>query len=309
MKGHDFIIGNIVEYIQIVYKIYKQENVCWFRGQPDATYHLIQSLYRNQLLRCDATEAYVCSINTSHRSIPFRFKNDPIKILEEFKKRGTPFLEKMPQNNFEWLVLLQHYGGITQLLDWTKNPLIALYFAINSPGKNDFNEYNDEYDIEESIDYIIKNAIENSKYMNTYDFIHKKYNEYKVIYIINPIKINQLIGKSDGINNNAGILDSNNIADLEIINKYIEFNGFCNFPVCVNSPINNKRAYIQGSRFTLHGIYVDSLDWFTNMRENIYKIYIDVNKIQSIKIELNDLFGIDRAYVFQDITNLISSLY
>jgi hypothetical protein len=45
------------------------------------------------------------------------------------------------------------------------------------------------------------------------------------------------------------------------------------------------------------------------MRENIYIIFIDVNKIQSIKIELNDLFGINRAYVFQDITNLISSLY
>jgi hypothetical protein len=118
-----------------------------------------------------------------------------------------------------------------------------------------------------------------------------------------------MIGELNGKTNDFRIPDGSDINDLDIINKYISFNGFCNYPVCINSPINNKRAYIQGSKFTLHGIYVDSLDWFTNMRENIYKIFISANKIKSIKTELEYLFGIDKAYVFQDITNLISGLY
>src|SRR5260370_40182692 len=34
-------------------------------------------------------------------------------------------------DKWEWYFLMQHYGVPTRLLDWTDNPLIALYFAVN----------------------------------------------------------------------------------------------------------------------------------------------------------------------------------
>lgn len=52
------------------------------------------------------------------------------RLLTDFKKAARPHANIDPKELWEWLALAQHHGLATRLLDWTNNPLAALYFAV-----------------------------------------------------------------------------------------------------------------------------------------------------------------------------------
>ncbi len=86
-----------------------------FRGQQVCFWSLSSSIDRKRELNGWNTES-VESLFLEHF---------PKNISKDFRDYFNP------QNSLEWLSLIQHYGGVTGLLDWTSCPYTASFFAFN----------------------------------------------------------------------------------------------------------------------------------------------------------------------------------
>lgn len=114
-----------------------------YRGISSIEYELVTTLGRLNLKQNDT------------------FKSVEKRTLRVFKERSIPFLSTKPANDWEWLALAQHHGLPTRLLDWTRNPLVALYFSVRKENKDQSAIYILHQEKQTLVDVdIMKNPIE-----------------------------------------------------------------------------------------------------------------------------------------------------
>ncbi|MCB0331747.1 MAG: FRG domain-containing protein [Bdellovibrionales bacterium] len=86
----------------------------WFRGVDCSTHALLPKIARDGM-------------------VPDEIFEREARLLTRFRQRSMAYWPSgYPQNDWEHLFAMQHYGMPTRLLDWSENLFVAAYFALAS---------------------------------------------------------------------------------------------------------------------------------------------------------------------------------
>jgi len=110
---------NTFEELILTFEKFKDNSSYIFRGQSDTSWKLIPKAGRNEFIQRD------------------KFGLSDNRLFRSWKRYAINYIKIKPSNDWEWYSLAQHHGLATKLLDWSKNPLIAAFFAVNDNIEND----------------------------------------------------------------------------------------------------------------------------------------------------------------------------
>lgn len=108
-------VDTVIGFLQ---QISRHQGFLMYRGQADWRWPLTPSIAR-----------YAKRLSGGYSKL----RDAEAHLLEEFIKVSVPVYDLRRVSQIEQLVHCQHYGLPTRLLDWSTNPLKALFFSVENP--------------------------------------------------------------------------------------------------------------------------------------------------------------------------------
>jgi len=215
IKNKEILINDINEFIDYVSKDLPENKVHLFRGQRDVRWGLEAVVFRDNYNENKEKKIY---------EIITKYNFDEFSNNESF---------------FDELIQMQHYGIPTRLLDWTYNPLIALYFVV---------AYEDDND-----GYVFQNTIEKNE---IYSF---NSNKFKYLSKLFQADSEQNIISFNNDNDSTEIKRILKDALLSTNNTYFIDSVLRNNRIraqqgCFSITIDNKKKFIE---YVLNDIFYD----------------------------------------------------
>ncbi|SDI59389.1 FRG domain-containing protein [Desulfosporosinus hippei] len=201
-----------------------------------------------------------------------------IIYLSKFKSYAIPFVQELPSfpmpngsdAYWHWLFMMQHYGVPTRLLDWSRDALTALFFALDGRGPNDAG----------------KDA---------------------AVWILNPVRLNEAFsfhsfvkpGYIPNVNERIVNLYFGPNAEIPSDKK----------PAAVIGPLNNTHIIAQRGVFTVfpHDKEIKSLNLFSDASNYLAEICIAAESISLISEQLRR-YGVTRFTLYPDITEVSNQI-